>query len=365
MKKGFTLIEMLTVLSVLAILSLLIVPIIGKQMNEAKNTLYEKQIESIKAGAENWGADHLDALPNENNLVTSISLKTLQDGGYVKKQLENPKTKKEFSPTIKIEIIFKNNQYTYNVIDPSNIILTDEKIEEYNQKISNLSKDYYEKEKWEELKKEIEGLPNGSAKDALLQKMEYPFIGTEKVLELTDHTRWYSISVTDYSNRSNILESLGIQRDDFDKNYVALVNADPLTSVDSEYTTLVTNKGVELNTNLYLKDTYVPDILSKKGFYIDTNTQMRCINSNDVEFLKNIYFGSADTEALKTFYNKVLYNERFSEWFYYYNNSINKIYMVKGENTTLMSLPVYSNLSLKVLFITRKENVLKVLSEDI
>lgn len=115
MKKGFTLIEMLAVLSVLAILALLIVPIIGKEMNQAKDELYQKQIQAIEQGAMNWGADHLDLLPNVEGNTYTVTLKVLQDGGYVKKQLKNPKTKEEFASTVKVNITFQNNQYQYVV----------------------------------------------------------------------------------------------------------------------------------------------------------------------------------------------------------------------------------------------------------
>ncbi len=124
MKKGFTLIEMLTVLSILALLALLIVPIIGKEMNKAKDELYQKQIQSIQHGAMNWGADHLENLPDVEGETFFLTLKTLQDGGYVKKNLKNPKTKKIFPSTLEIKIIFENNQYTYTVIDTSTNTIT-------------------------------------------------------------------------------------------------------------------------------------------------------------------------------------------------------------------------------------------------
>lgn len=117
MKKGFTLIEMLIVLSVLAILALLIVPIIGREMKEASLELYDEQIRYIEQAAENWGADHLSELPLVDGEKISVTLEILQDGGYVKKKLKNPKTKKVFPSTLEIEIRFQDNHYYYTVLN--------------------------------------------------------------------------------------------------------------------------------------------------------------------------------------------------------------------------------------------------------
>lgn len=117
MKKGFTLLEMLAVLCILAILALLILPIIGRQMHEANDTLYEEQIDAILGGASSFASDHLDLLPSVEGEIYPITLGTLQDGGYVSKKLINPKTKKEFPSTLQIQITFRNNQYYYKVID--------------------------------------------------------------------------------------------------------------------------------------------------------------------------------------------------------------------------------------------------------
>lgn len=103
MKRGFTLVEMLAVVAVLAILALLTIPIVSNQLKESSKELYETQIQNIKEATKNWAADHLDLLPESGSY--EITLKDLQDGGYIKKKLRNPKNKKLISSSSIIQII--------------------------------------------------------------------------------------------------------------------------------------------------------------------------------------------------------------------------------------------------------------------
>lgn len=115
-KNGFTLMEMLAVVLVLAIIALITVPLINKQFRDSTNTLYNAQLDNIKEGAKNWAGDHLDQIPSTENGAVSVTLKDLQDQGYIKKKLENPKTKKPFEPTISVQIVYIGGNYTYRVV---------------------------------------------------------------------------------------------------------------------------------------------------------------------------------------------------------------------------------------------------------
>lgn len=115
MKKGFTLVEMITVLSLLAILALLITPIIGREMKESTDKLYQKQIQAIEQATDNYVTDHIENMPEQEGEIYKITLKDLKDGGYIDKKLQNPKTKKEFQDTIEISITRTQNQYQYTI----------------------------------------------------------------------------------------------------------------------------------------------------------------------------------------------------------------------------------------------------------
>lgn len=114
-KNAFTLIELLAAVTILALLVLVAVPAVSKQLNESKNTLYDSQIENIKAAAQAWGADNLFKLPEDDTCIT-ITLGYLKDLGYLDVSIENPKTGKQFSDTDTfINIEKSGNNYTYEV----------------------------------------------------------------------------------------------------------------------------------------------------------------------------------------------------------------------------------------------------------
>lgn len=134
MKKGFTLIELLAVLTVLALIALVTVPGITGSLKKYKTNLYNDQIKNIESAAKIWGSDNLAILPNSSNTKVEclysdidkcsqnysrliITLKDLQDGGYIDSDLKNVRTKKSFSDTMEIVIEKQNNKLEYQVID--------------------------------------------------------------------------------------------------------------------------------------------------------------------------------------------------------------------------------------------------------
>lgn len=95
-KKGFTLIELLATIIILGLLAIIVVPNVADIVNENRDKVYEKQIENIIKSAKTWGADNLGKLPNVNNESIKITLGELQQGGYAKTDLKNPKTEELF-----------------------------------------------------------------------------------------------------------------------------------------------------------------------------------------------------------------------------------------------------------------------------
>jgi type IV pilus assembly protein PilA len=99
--KGFTLMEILGVITLLALISLVIIIATNKSLKDSKETLYKAQLEEIKSAAEMWKTDNITSIPETNE--TTITLQTLQDNGYIKKDIINPKTGEQFNNfTIKI-----------------------------------------------------------------------------------------------------------------------------------------------------------------------------------------------------------------------------------------------------------------------
>lgn len=113
-KKGFTLVELLGVLVLLGILSGIAVPTIAKTIKSSRDNAYQDQLELMNVGARNWVADHISLIPEENGASIRVTLGELQQGGYVDKNLKNPKTKKYFSEESYVEIKNIDGGYEYS-----------------------------------------------------------------------------------------------------------------------------------------------------------------------------------------------------------------------------------------------------------
>ena len=92
--KGFTLMEILGVITLLAILSTLIILSVNKSLKDSKETLYQQQIEEIKAAAGMWRTDNIENTPDNDYCI--VSLQQLKDEGYIKGDIINPKTDAPF-----------------------------------------------------------------------------------------------------------------------------------------------------------------------------------------------------------------------------------------------------------------------------
>lgn len=114
-KNGFTLIELLGVLILLAFLGLIVYPNVEKTIKNAKDNLYDDQVDSIIDGAKNWVSDYPYDIPKNSGDTLTLSLCQLKMGSYVAYDISNPKTKKLFDCSTKITIKKQDNKYDYAV----------------------------------------------------------------------------------------------------------------------------------------------------------------------------------------------------------------------------------------------------------
>lgn len=131
--KGFTLVELLAVLTLLALIALISVPAITGSLKSYKNSLYDDQIKNIEKAARVWASDNMLIIPSNSSVEKKcyydeidecdedynkliITLRLLQDNGYIDPNLKSVKTKNEFSD---MEIVIKKsgNKLEFNVID--------------------------------------------------------------------------------------------------------------------------------------------------------------------------------------------------------------------------------------------------------
>ncbi len=112
-KKGFTLIEMITVIVILSLLVLIIVPLVSTNLKKGNEKAYQAQINNIIASAKNWGINNKNLLPQDGNTI-SLTLKYLQDEGYIDKNLKDPRTGDTLNGCIDIQNKNGKQHYTFN-----------------------------------------------------------------------------------------------------------------------------------------------------------------------------------------------------------------------------------------------------------
>lgn len=107
--KGFTLVELLTVIIILGVLAIITVPMIMGNVEESKKISYEKLIKNIEQTTQIYIRNNKDNIPGIKTVgnVTSITLQDLVDKEGLKKPVIDPITEKTVSLTTPITIVVK------------------------------------------------------------------------------------------------------------------------------------------------------------------------------------------------------------------------------------------------------------------
>ncbi|MGE5456372.1 MAG: leucine-rich repeat protein [Ignavibacteriales bacterium] len=118
-KKGFTLVELLTVIMILGLIGLIAVPTVTKVLKNSKQKLYNTQVAMIKQSGKKWGIDNINRLSETKKIYVTIN--DLVVGGYIEQNsLIDPRnTKKEMNGCIVIEYNDAYNKYEYSYVDES------------------------------------------------------------------------------------------------------------------------------------------------------------------------------------------------------------------------------------------------------
>lgn len=125
-KQGFTLIELLAVIILLGVIGLIITPIVSNIIKNNKESLYQAQLEEIKASTEKWMWENIDVLPDIENAQITITLLDLKKNGKIGLDVRNPKTDELFPNDMEIVIAYQNNDYKVTVKDDSGTNVTDQ-----------------------------------------------------------------------------------------------------------------------------------------------------------------------------------------------------------------------------------------------
>lgn len=105
--KGFTMIELISVIIVLGLIAAIVTPIVSSVLNDNREKLYQRQLDGIIESAKVWSANNMGKLPEPGDKSIEITLGELKQGGYADKDLKNPKNDKLFDD-ISTRVIIKN-----------------------------------------------------------------------------------------------------------------------------------------------------------------------------------------------------------------------------------------------------------------
>ena len=109
-KKGFTLVELLTVIVLLAIIAAITTPVIINVINDSRENAYEEQVRLITSAAERWGTENMTYLNGKESCY--LSAEKLSKEGYLSaKKIKNPKNPRNNMGVV--EITVNNGKYEY------------------------------------------------------------------------------------------------------------------------------------------------------------------------------------------------------------------------------------------------------------
>lgn len=124
-QRGFTLVELLAVIVILGLLALIAIPNVTTTIKKQEESMYKSQLELIKEAAKGYVASNIFKINVDTITSTKpykIYLYQLQDGNYVEKDIQNPKTKKSFGECLVINYQRVENTEAFEyVIDEGTI----------------------------------------------------------------------------------------------------------------------------------------------------------------------------------------------------------------------------------------------------
>ena len=123
-RKGFTLVELLTVVIILALIALLVVTGVTKLVKNSRENLSDIQLSSLKESASIWAVENTEFLPDDNECIY-MTLGYLKDYGLVNEKVIDAKTSNDLSDNLFIKISAELSEYNkliynYEIIDNEN-----------------------------------------------------------------------------------------------------------------------------------------------------------------------------------------------------------------------------------------------------
>ena len=114
-KKGFTLIELVSVLVILSVLAVIIFPNILSSISKGKNDLKKDNEKLIISGAKEYVSDNQNNFKSNGNIYC-LSVKTLYDKGYINTVIGIDSSDDITLITDVVEVKYVNGKFEYNYV---------------------------------------------------------------------------------------------------------------------------------------------------------------------------------------------------------------------------------------------------------
>ena len=115
-KKGFTLIELISVIAIMGLLLTMVTPKLMENFNDKKSRLYDATIEEIKRLSGLYLTDNPDLYSDISNKgYINITIDMICERNYVSCPINNPKDNSDIDGYVKVTYI--NDNYIYEFIE--------------------------------------------------------------------------------------------------------------------------------------------------------------------------------------------------------------------------------------------------------
>ena len=116
-EKGFTLIELLAAIVVLGLIGAITIPMVNETINNQKEKLYYRQVETIENSAEGWSTKNSNKLKEDGTNIY-VNVVTLIEDGYLKNnEIKDPRSNKTMNGCVSISYDSTHSQYVYEYVD--------------------------------------------------------------------------------------------------------------------------------------------------------------------------------------------------------------------------------------------------------